>query len=117
MIEARAVRADELARNERGARLCTQRVVGGRVRVAEVFDDRVLFVDERYPAVEIGNDDRSLLFVEVTRQSESLHEVDVCAVEGKTLKPVIPPIGDDQQGRRSPCIDPDAVRLVELSGL
>src|SRR5215212_10349260 len=46
-VEAGAVWADELPRNERVARLRTQRIVPGRrVRITEVLDDLVRAVDQ-----------------------------------------------------------------------
>src|SRR6187399_2181857 len=86
VIEARAVRTHELARDEVLARAAAKRVVPvRRVRVAQMFDDLVLPVDERDPPVEIGNDDGATAFVEVTGQTEPRDEVDVLTVHRESL--------------------------------
>ena len=117
-IEAGAVRADELARDERVARLRAQRVVPvRRVRVAEVLDDLVA------PSMSVTRPCRSgmttvpLSLVEVAGQPEARDEVHVRAVEREALQPVVAAVGDDED-RRSPArVHPDAVRLVELPRL
>ena len=82
-----------------------------------MLDHRVLLVDQRHAAVKVRDDHGPLLLVEVTRQPEARHEVDMRPVERKSLQAVVPAIGDDHHRRRAAGIDPDAVRLVELSGL
>jgi hypothetical protein len=62
MVEACAVRTDELARYKLIARLISQRIVPiGRIRIPQVFDDLVVFIHQGDSAVEIGNDDIAFL--------------------------------------------------------
>ena len=56
----------------------------------------VAAVDQRHSAVQVRNDDQPVALVEVTRQPEALDEIDMGAVEGEALQPVIAAIGDDQ---------------------
>ena len=97
VIEAGAVRANELARDEFLARLASQRVVPVLgVGVAEVLDHLVVTIDEGDAALEVGDDDQAFPFVEVAGQPESLDEVFVLAIEREALQAVVATIRDDE---------------------
>ncbi len=85
-IEARAVRTDELARDERLAGLSAQRMAPrSRIGISQMTDDLVVPVHQRYPPLQVWNHHGAFVFVEVTRQPESWNEVDVFAFGGKPL--------------------------------
>ena len=71
----------------------------------------VLPIDERHAAVEIRNHDGALALVEMARQPEPGHEVDVLAIERESLQAVVAAIGDDEDWRCRARVHPDAVRL------
>ena len=97
VVEAGAVRANELARDEFLAGLPSQRVVPVlRVGVAEVLHHFVVTIDEGDAALEVGYDNQAFPFVEVARQSESLDEVLVLAIEREALQAIVTTIGDDE---------------------
>jgi hypothetical protein len=86
VIEAGAVRTDELTRYEPVARLPTERIQPVRgIGVPKVRDDLIAVVDQRDPAVQIGNDDQAMPFIEMTWQTEARDEIDMGAIEGKPL--------------------------------
>jgi hypothetical protein len=61
-----------------------------------VFHHFVVTIDEGDAALEVGDDDQAFPFIEVARQSESLDEVLVLAIEREALQAVVTTIGDDE---------------------
>src|ERR1019366_2627992 len=89
MVEARAMRADELAGGEDIPRLrrADRPSGGGRVRIAQMQDDLVALVDEGHAPLQIGDDNVSVPLVEMARQAEAADEVDVLAIRSEPLQP------------------------------
>src|SRR6266436_3272992 len=94
VVEAGAVRANELPRDEFVPGLIAQGIHPIRgIRIPQVFDDLVVLVHQRDSAVKVRDDDVALLLVEMTGKPKARHEVQVLAVHRESLQPVVPPVG------------------------
>ena len=112
MEEDCVVGVDEFAVDEFIARCIAQ---GGRVAVAEHFDDFVVLIQERDDASKVRNEHGVVSEEVVTRTSHALGiEAHKLTVEGEILQSVILTIRDDEKRFVTSRIEPKTVGALDL---
>jgi hypothetical protein len=119
VIEAGAMRCNELSRDKLVPRQCPRVPPVARRIVSQMLDDPVVAIHNRDPRRKIRHHHIAILRVtEMARHGSPFHKIDVLAVESKSLDPAISPVSDDKNGLSTAAsIHADAVRTTELAGL
>src|SRR5260370_3820831 len=85
--------------------------------VAKVRDQLVVFVKDGYAPVQVGHKKIAISLIKVAGPPELVgDEPDVFALERKVLQPVGAAVGHHDDRLRSPGVDPDSMRALELAG-
>lgn len=116
MVEAGAVRGDELAGGELGAGAFTEvHPIAGGV-FAEVGDDLVAGAEQGDTGREVRDDHDAVLFVEMAGEVDAGVEREVAAVEGEALEAMIATVGHQQGGGGAAAVENETVGAGQLSG-
>jgi hypothetical protein len=100
MVETRTMRTYEFAGDKLVPRLFAKFTPGILGIFTQVENHLVILIQQRHPRSQVGHHHIAIFEdIEMARQIHSAHEIDVFAVERKTLQAVIGAVGDHQNRR------------------
>jgi hypothetical protein len=80
-----------------------------------VFDNLIVFVNQRDAALQVGNNDHAGVLEKMAWQAETLDKIDMLPVEREALQACVAAVGDCEYGVASAHIYPNSMRLLQLA--